>query len=155
MKNKTTALWLALLGGPVGLHRVYLHRRYDAFSGVLTTATLIGLYGVYRARNFGVDDQISWVLIPLLGFIMAECALNAIVYGLMSRESWNARFNPSAPQESPQGETRKLTVVGLIAALFLGSTVLMASLAFSFQRYFEYQAETATIPPSLIKKAVG
>jgi len=155
MKNKTIALWLALVGGPLGLHRVYLRGRYDALSGVLTTATLVGLYGVYRARGLGVDDQISWLLIPLLGFTMAGCALNAIVYGLMSTESWNARFNPSAPAEAPQGETGKLTVVGLAAALFLGTTVLMASLAFSFQRYFEYQVEVANTPASSIKKAAN
>lgn len=147
MKNKTVALWLALLGGPLGLHRIYLRGRYDAFSMALTTATLLGTYGVYRARSIGVDDQISWLLIPFLGFTMAGCALNAIVYGLMSAESWNARFNPSAPAESPQGATGRLIVLGLAIALFLGTTVLMASLAFSFQRYFEYQADT-TQPPS-------
>ena len=153
MKSKTIALWLTLVGGPLGLHRVYLRGRYDALSGVLTAATLIGLYGVYRARGLGVDDQMSWLLIPLLGFTMAGCALNAIVYGLMSTESWNARFNPSAPSEASQGETGKLTVVGLAVALFLGTTVLMASLAFSFQRYFEYEVEAAHTATSTVKKA--
>ncbi|OYT90377.1 MAG: hypothetical protein CFE43_18600 [Burkholderiales bacterium PBB3] len=153
MKSKTIALWLTLVGGPLGLHRVYLRGRYDALSGVLTAATLIGLYGVYRARGLGVDDQMSWLLIPLLGFTMAGCALNAIVYGLMSTESWNARFNPSAPSEASQGETGKLTVVGLAVALFLGTTVLMASLAFSFQRYFEYEVEATKSATSTVKKA--
>ena len=143
MKNKTMALWLTLVGGPLGLHRVYLRGRYDVLSGVLTIATLMGLYGVYRARSLGVDDQMSWLLIPLLGFTMAGCALNAIVYGLMSTESWNARFNPTALTESQQGETGRLTVLGLAVALFLGTSVLMASLAFSFQRYFEFQVDEA------------
>ena len=153
MKNKTFALWLILVGGPLGLHRVYLRGRYDAWSALLTAATLTGLYGVYRARNLGVDDQLSWLLIPFLGFTMAGCALNAIVYGLMGSESWNARFNPTAPAESPQGETGKLTVLGLATALFLGTTILMASLAFSFQRYFEYQVEAAKTPELAVKKA--
>lgn len=153
MKNKTIALWLTLVGGPLGLHRVYLRGRYDAFSVALTAVTLVGLYGVYRARSMGVDDQISWLLMPLLGFTMAGCALNAIVYGLMSSESWNARFNPTAPADSSQGETGMLTVVGLATALFLGTTVLMASLAFSFQRYFEYQLEAANTPELTIKKS--
>lgn len=153
MRNKTVALWLTLVAGPLGLHRVYLRGSYDALSGLLTAATLIGLYGVHRARDLGVDDQMSWLLIPLLGFTMAGCALNAIVYGLMSTESWNVRFNPLAPTESPQGETGKLTVVGLAVALFLGTTVLMASLAFSFQRYFEYQIEAAKTTTSPFKKA--
>ena len=153
MKNKTMALWLTLVVGPLGLHRIYVRGRYDALSMALASATLVGLYGLYRARNLGVDDQISWLLIPFLGFTMAGCALNALVYGLMSAESWNARFNPTAPAESPQGETGRLTVAGLITALFLGTTVLMASLAFTFQRYFEYQAEAASVPTLTIKKS--
>lgn len=153
MKNKTIALWLTLVGGPLGLHRIYLRGRYDALSGVLTVATLVGVYGVYRARGLGVDDHLSWLLIPVLGFTLAGCALNAIVYGLMGTESWNERFNPSAAAESPQGETTKLTVVGLAVALFLGTTVLMAGLAFSFQRYFEYQIETTSPAASTVKKA--
>ena len=108
---------------------------------------------VPHARSLGVDDQISWLLIPFLGFTMAGCALNAIVYGLMSAESWNARLNPTAPADSPQGETGRWTVAGLITALFLGTTVLMASLAFTFQRYFEYQAEAAHTPALTIKKS--
>ena len=34
------------------------------------------------------------------------------------------------------------TVIGVAAALIIGGAVLMATLAFSAQRYFEYQAET-------------
>ena len=33
--------------------------------------------------------------------------------------------------------------LGIAAALMIGTAVLMASLAFSFQRYFEYQIEEA------------
>lgn len=153
MRSKTWALWLTLVAGPLGLHRLYLRGRYDPLSVLLTAATLAGLYGVYRARSLGVDDQLSWLLIPLLGFTLAGCALTAIVYGLMSSESWNARFNPTAPADSPQGDTGKLTVVGLVVALFLGTSVLMASLAFSFQRYFEYQVEAAKTPEISIKKS--
>ena len=155
MKNKTVALWLTLVVGPLGLHRMYVRGRYDALSMALISATLVGLYGLYRARSLGVDDQISWLLIPFLGFTLAGCALNALVYGVMSAESWNSRFNPTAPAESPQGETGRWTVAGLITALFLGTTVLMATLAFTFQRYFEYQAEAAHIPPLVIKKSAN
>ncbi len=153
MKNKTMAVWLTLVTGPLGLHRVYLHGRFDSLCGVLTAATLIGLYGVYRARSLGVDDQLSWLLIPFLGFTLAGCALNAIVYGVMSTESWNTKFNPSAPSESQQGETGKLTVLGLAVGLFFGTTVLMASLAFSFQRYFEYQIEVARTQALLVNQS--
>jgi hypothetical protein len=90
-----------------------------------------------------MDDQASWVLIPLLGFTIAACALTAIVYGLMTPEKWNARFNPSAPQDAAPGQTQWLTVGAIVLSLLIGTTVLMASIAFSFQRYFEYQIEEA------------
>jgi hypothetical protein len=155
MKNKTVAVWLTLLVGPLGLHRVYLRGHYDGFCALLTAATLAGAYGVYRAHSFGIDDQLSWLLIPALGFTMSGCALNAIVFGVMSTESWNARFNPSMSPESPQGATGRLTVLGLVVSLFFGTTVLMASLAFSFQRYFEFQVESARGPATSIKKAAS
>jgi hypothetical protein len=34
-------------------------------------------------------------------------------------------------------------VCGIAVSLLIGTTVLMSSLAFSFQRYFEYQIEEA------------
>ncbi len=141
MKNKTLATWLAFLGGPLGLHRFYLHGLGDLVGWLLPIPTALGLYGLQRAGAFGLDDQASWILIPLLGFTIAGCALNAILYGLMATEKWNARFNPGAAPDAPAGQTRWLTVFGLAAALMIGTGVLMASIAFSFQRYFEYQIE--------------
>lgn len=144
MKNKTIAVWLTLLLGSLGLHRRYLLGRFDALALLLPIPTLLGCYGVLRARTLGVDDQWSWVLMPLLGFTLAGCALAAIVYGLMSAQQWNRRFNPQAAEDAAEGNSTWLTVVGLGVALMLGTTVLMASLAFSIQRYFEYQMEQAS-----------
>ncbi|MBS0318723.1 MAG: TM2 domain-containing protein, partial [Proteobacteria bacterium] len=59
MKNKTVAAWLAFLGGPLGLHRFYLHGARDLLGWLLPIPTLIGLYGLWRAREFGLDDQLS------------------------------------------------------------------------------------------------
>lgn len=143
MKSKTTAAWLALVGGALGLHRFYLHGRRDRLGWLLPIPTLIGIYGILRVQWYGVDDQWSWVLIPFLGFTLAACALAAIVYGLTPPEKWNARFNPAADREAPAGGTNWSTVFAMIFALAVGTGVLMASLAFSFQRYFEYQVEEA------------
>ena len=143
MKNKTLATWLTFLGGPLGLHRFYLHGLGDMTGWLMPIPTALGLYGIDRAQQFGLDDQASWWLIPLLGFNIAACGLNAIVYGLMTTEKWNARFNPGAPAEAPAGQTHWLTVGGVVVSLLIGTTVLMSSLAFSFQRYFEYQIEEA------------
>jgi hypothetical protein len=143
LKNKTVAAWLTFIAGPLGLHRFYLHGLSDLIGWLLPIPTALGLYGIERVRQFGVDDQWSWVLIPLLGFTFAACALNAIVYGLMSPEKWNARYNPQAPADAPVGSTGWLTIGAMACALLLGTTVLMSSIAFSFQRYFEYQIEEA------------
>ena len=35
MKNKTLAAWLAFLGGPLGLHRFYLHGMWDLIGWLL------------------------------------------------------------------------------------------------------------------------
>jgi TM2 domain-containing membrane protein YozV len=148
MKNKTLAVWLTLLAGPLGLHRLYLYRRYGAAGWLLLLASLVGVYGVLRARQLGVDDQLSWLLIPFLGFALAGCTLQAIVYGLTDTEKWNQRFNPALPLDAPAGHTQWLTVAGLVTSLFLGTTVLMASVAFSFQRYFEFQMEQAVSAPN-------
>jgi hypothetical protein len=141
MKNKTLAAWLAFLGGPLGLHRFYLHGLGDLLGWALPIPTALGLYGIERVKRFGLDDQWSWVLIPLLGFTIAGCALTAIVYGLMTREKWNARFNRSAAEDAAPGGTSWLTIGAVALSLLVGTTVLMASIAFSFQRYFEYQVE--------------
>jgi hypothetical protein len=141
MKNKTLAAWLAFLGGPLGVHRFYLHGWRDALGWILPLPTLLGTYGALRAQRLGVDDQLSWILVPLLGFTIAGCALTAIVYGLSSREKWNARFNPDAGDQAPAGGTNWFTILAVVAALMVGTGVLMASIAFSFQRYFEYQIE--------------
>jgi hypothetical protein len=62
--------------------------------------------------------------------------LTAIVTGLGSDEKWSARFNPGeAVQHSGWG-----AVIGVVLALLMGGTVLMGTLAFGGQMFFEYQA---------------
>ncbi|NDF44347.1 MAG: hypothetical protein EB125_01255, partial [Betaproteobacteria bacterium] len=90
MKNKTTAAWLAFLGGPFGLHRFHLFGMWDTLAWVLPIPTALGLHGLERVREHGIDDMTSWLLIPLLGFTIAGCCLNAIVFALMPEEKWNA-----------------------------------------------------------------
>lgn len=140
MKNKTIAVWATLITGPMGLQRIYLTGRYDAWAFLTLLPSLLGLYGVQRARSLGLDDAASWVLIPLFGFAFAACAIAALRYGLMDAPTWNQRFNPSANEEDRAGQTRWMTVLGLASALFIGATVLISTLAFSFQRYFEFTA---------------
>lgn len=145
MKNKTLATWLTFWGGPAGLHRFYLKGFGDVVGWLLPIPTALGIYGLSRVQQLGQDDTLSWMLIPLLGFTIAGCALNAIVYGLTSIEKWNAKFNPQADELAPAGRTQWATIIGVITALFVGTTILMSSLVFSFQRFFEYQIEAARL----------
>ena len=142
-KNKTIAAWLAFLGGPLGLHRFYLYGLGDTWGWMLPIPTALGLYGIQRVQHFGQDDQLSWVLIPLLGFTIAACALTAILYGLCTPEKWNTRHNPSLAQDAAAGSTGWPTIFAIATSLMVGAAVLMASIAYSFQHYFEYQIEEA------------
>jgi len=141
MKSKTVAAWLSFLGGPLGLHRFYLRGLGDWLGWLLPIPTALGIYGIERLRMYGVDDGVSWALIPLLGFTIAGCALMAIIYGLMTPEKWNARFNAGAAPDAAPGQTNWLTIGAVVASLFFGSSILMASIVYSFQHYFEHQIE--------------
>ena len=141
-KNKTLAAWLAFVGGQLGLHRFYLYGWGDLLAWVHPMVAALGWWGVERVRFYGQDDQLAWLLIPLLGFTLAVTALTAIVYGLTAPEKWNAQHNPSAP-DSPAGNTNWLTIGAVVFALLFGTIALMSSIAFSFQRYFEYQVQEA------------
>ena len=143
MKNKTLATWLSFVGGPLGLHRFYLRGWGDLWGWMLPVPTALGLYGIERVLQYGQDDRLSWVLIPLLGFNVAGCALTAIVYGLMSRERWNSLYNSGSETGHQAGATSWLTIAGVALSLLVGTGVLMSSIVFSFQRYFEYQIEQA------------
>ncbi|RYF61957.1 MAG: NINE protein, partial [Comamonadaceae bacterium] len=45
MKNKSVAAWLAFVGGPLGLHRFYLHGLGDWLGWLLPIPTALGVYG--------------------------------------------------------------------------------------------------------------
>ena len=136
-KSKTLATWLALLGGAFGAHRFYLFGARDVWAWLHPWPTLAGLYGVHRVQALGQDDRLSWILLPLLGLMVAQASLCAIVYGLTSDADWAQR------RGQPLEATRWGPVLGVIAALMIGATALMATVAFTGQRFFEWQQDTA------------
>jgi len=136
-KSKTLATWVAFLGGGLGLHRFYLHGFRDAWGWVWCVPTAVGAYGLRRAMILGQDDHLAWALMPLLGLSLAAGALAALVYGLTPDEKWNARFNPDGPVH----EAGWATIFGIVLALLVGAGILMSTIAYSGQRYFEYQLE--------------
>jgi uncharacterized membrane protein len=135
-KSKAVATWAALIGGAFGLHRFYLHGPRDPWGWLFPLPTLLGLHGVWRMREYGQDDRLAWILLPVLGLVLAVAMLSAIVYGLTPDEKWDARHNRGVAS-APAGWG---AVLGVIFALMLGAGVLMATIAFSAQRWFESQA---------------
>lgn len=141
MKNKTWAAWLALVLGPVGGHRFYLFGWSDTLGWLLPVPTALGFYGFERVKLYGLDDVMSWWLLPIFGFTVAATSLNAIVYGLMKPEDWNARFNPQLTADHPAGRTRWATIGAIVISLMIGTVALLSGLAYSIQRYFEATIE--------------
>jgi len=142
-RSKTLATWLAIIGGSLGIHRFYLYGFRDLPGWLHPLPSVIGFFGVLRMRSLGQDDQLAWLLIPWLGCSISAAMLAAIVYGLTPDEKWNARFNVEAP-ESRSGWG---AVLGAMLALLVGACVLMSTIAFVAQRYFEYQAESDVTTP--------
>ena len=139
-RSKTVATWLALVGGSLGLHRFYLHGGKDLWGWLHPLPTLLGLAGVLRMRGLGQDDHAAWLLIPLLGVMLSLGMLAAIIIGLTPDERWAQRHSDDGVTLEASGW---LAIIGVVLALLIGGAVLMGTLAFSGQKYFEYQREKA------------
>jgi hypothetical protein len=136
-RSKTAATWIALIGGSLGLHRFYLHGVRDRLAWLYPLPTLLGGVGALRMTLLGEEDKLAWLLLPVLGLMLSQAFLTAIVYGLTRDELWDQRFNVGLAPRS----TGWASVLGAIAALMIGGVVLMSTLAFGGQRFFEWQAE--------------
>ena len=139
-KSKTLAAWLALLAGSLGAHRFYLYGWHDLLAWLHPVPTLLGLAGVIRMRNLGQDDLAAWLLIPLLGLMLAQAMLFAIIHGLTPDERWAQRWQPGYRDGQAVPSSGWPAVIAVIIALLVGGGVLMGTLAFGGQKYFEYQA---------------
>jgi hypothetical protein len=131
------AAWLALALGALGAHRFYLHGSRDGWAWVCMLPTTAGLIGLFRARQFGPDDRLAVWLMPLLGLMVTAAMLQAIVVALTPDDRWDARYNPQWPPH-PTGWG---AVLAAIFGLMLGGGVLMATLAFSGERFFDWQMQ--------------
>ncbi|HEU4458173.1 MAG TPA: hypothetical protein VFR90_03545 [Methylibium sp.] len=136
-RSKTLATWLAVLAGALGGHRFYLHGARDVAGWAHVPAALLGAWGVARMLSLGHDDRLAWLLIPLLGAAISAGMVAALVYGLTPDERWNARHG--------EGRSGWLAVFGVLAALIVGATVLISTIAFASQRYFEAQGLSGTL----------
>jgi hypothetical protein len=135
-KSKNVATWLALLLGAVGVHRFYLHGLRDTWGWLWCLPSALGAYGFRRAWVLGQDDHLAWLLLPLLGLSLTAAALAALIYGLMPDAKWQTRFNPGQPEV----DSHWSVILGAVCALLVGATTLVSVIAFTGQRFFEYQA---------------
>ena len=133
MPSKTVTTWAAVLGGFIGLHRFYLRGLRDTWGWLHAAAAFMGLIGVQRMRSLGVDDAAATWLVPWLGLTVSVAMLAAIVHGLTPDERWAERHHPGQDVVP----TAWGPVLGVILALMLGATALMATVAFIGQRVFE------------------
>jgi hypothetical protein len=148
--SKSLATWIAVLGGSLGLHHFYLRGWRNAWGWLYPIPTLVGLAGVVRMRNLGVDDHLSWALIPWLGLTISVGMLCAIVIGLTTDAKWARLYagEPGKPvvqatreedEESPPPglvRTGWTPVLGVVLALMIGGGVLMGTIAFVVERIF-------------------
>jgi hypothetical protein len=143
-RSKTIATWLAIVLGTLGIHRLYLHGLGDKLGWLHPLPTALGLLGAIRMSELGQNDGLAWMLVPVLGLMISQAMLCAIVYALTPDEKWDARHNPGASPHT----TAWAPVLGAILALMLGGGVLMGTIAFSGQKFFEWQLAPAAEQPT-------
>ncbi|HET7525069.1 MAG TPA: hypothetical protein VFK10_03925 [Burkholderiaceae bacterium] len=138
-RSKTVATWLGVLVGALGAQRFYLHGPRDPLAWLHAPPALVGLWGAWRMHALGQDDRLASLLVPVLGVMLSIGMLGAIVSALTPDEKWDARYNPTLPPRS----TRWGPVLGAVVALAIGGIVLMGTIAFAGQRFFEWQQHSA------------
>ncbi|HEU5294632.1 MAG TPA: hypothetical protein VFU71_07575 [Burkholderiaceae bacterium] len=138
-RSKTVAAWLAVLAGSLGAQRFYLHGSRDVVGWLHPPPTLLGLWGAWRMYTLGQDDRLAWLLVPVLGLMLSIAMLCAIIVALTPDAAWDARYNPGQPVQ----QTRWGPILGAVAALLIGGIVLMGTIAFAGQRFFEWQQQGA------------
>ncbi|HBZ05435.1 MULTISPECIES: NINE protein [Massilia] len=121
-KNKTLATALALTLGGLGAHRFYLHGNVDRIG--LLHACSLPIAGLVYSQTEGNMDVFFALLPLLLSYIVAFIA--ALVIGLTPDDKWDARFNPGSGTRS---RSNWILAVLLVAALMIGATVLIATIA--------------------------
>jgi hypothetical protein len=151
--SKSLATWIAVIGGSIGLHHFYLHGLRSRWGWLYPIPTIVGIVGAVRMRNLGVDDRLSWALVPWLGLTISVGMLCAIVIGLTTDAKWARLYagDPSRPvvqatreeddESPPPGmvHTGWAPVLGVILALMIGGGVLMGTIAFSVEKSFDVQ----------------
>lgn len=138
-KSKLLTVALAFLLGSLGAHRFYLGGWTDRYGWLHLLATLAGAVGVASMVLHTGTPALNWAFAVAGGASVVSAFLAAIVYGLRPDDRWDARFNPDGtPTRSGWP-----VIILVILSLMIGTGLLMAGLAISFQTFFESQVEAA------------
>ncbi|MBB3013473.1 NINE protein [Cupriavidus alkaliphilus] len=138
-KSKLLTVALAFLFGSLGAHRFYLGGLRDLYGWAHLLALLAGAIGVASMATGAGSPALNWTFAVAGGISVISAFLAAIVYGLRPDDKWDARFNPHGkPTRSGWP-----VVILVILSLLIGTGLLMAGLAISFQTFFESQVEAA------------
>lgn len=138
-KSKLLTVALAFLLGSLGAHRFYLGGLRDLYGWAHLLALLAGVIGVASMATGVGSPALNWTFAVAGGISVISAFLAAIVYGLRPDDKWDARFNPHGkPTRSGWP-----VVILVILSLLIGTGLLMAGLAISFQTFFEAQVEAA------------
>jgi hypothetical protein len=120
-RHKTVAGLLALLGGALGLHRLYLRAAYWWVYPMLCLPAL-----GWALRNPPWYRHAGFFVLALVVVVsMAE----AIRFSLTSDERWDALHNPASSKRSANRWGPVLiAILGLIVAAMLGMTTMAIAL---------------------------
>jgi hypothetical protein len=146
-RSKTLTAWLALMLGAAGVHRWYLHGPRDLWAWLFLLPSLAGTYGVLRMRHIAMDDQLGWLLVPLLGLSLSAAMLSAIVYALTPDDKWATRYNAGVSSAASGWGAVMAAIVGLL----LGGTVFMGTVAFAGQMFFEWERAQTEAAAAAVK----
>ena len=136
-RSQDVATWLAVLGGSLGLHRFYLHGARDALGLAAPAGRRWSAPTASGAcAQLGIDDRSAACSSRCSARCSRRRMLAAIVYGLTPDERWARALRRRRRRAAPAGRP----YIGVVVALAVGATALMATIAFAAQRYFELRA---------------
>lgn len=127
-KSKTSAAFLASIGGSVGLHRFYLAGRRDKWAWLHFATLPISLFIYFTFQSINPFFAFSpLILSALIGF------LTCLVIGTAADEKWDKQYNP---QTLTPSDTGWLIAVILVLTLGIGAGALIAVIARTFDLLF-------------------
>jgi TM2 domain-containing membrane protein YozV len=126
-RHKALAALLAFVGGGLGAHRLYLGQRLWWLPLSVTLVMIPLLIGV---RNWYQTPAFFVLMVPIIaGFV------EALVIALTPDPRFDKRFNPGGGRTNQSGWDAVLVA---IAALMVGTSILMTTIVLLMQTYFEH-----------------